>query len=505
MSGLHTLGRWSADRARSTPHRIAIDDRGVKLSYQELEERAVKLAAALRAAGHQPGQRIATLAGNSSAQIILFFACAKAGLVLAPLSWRLSATELASQLSIAKPSLWAVDDEFMSLAASANEQMMQPVPLAGIGLESLAGDDRHQAAGAEVSVGDDEPLLMLFTSGTEAQAKAVPLSHANCFWNNLALSRTLDLTSEDTVLAVLPQYHSGGWNIQPLLALWTGATVVLERTFDSGRVLRLLADRKVTTMMGVPAHYMMLATHPAFAHTDLSALRLAVVGGAPMSPSLLRTWHAREVSLVQGYGLTEAGPNVLCLVGEDAIAKSGYAGRPYPHVDIRLADPVTGEVIEGEGVGELLVSGPSVFGGYFEDPQGTEAAFSNGWLRTGDLVMRDAEGYIKVIDRLKEIYISGGENVAPAEVEQALAGHPAVAETAVLGVPDERWGEVGIAFVVLRTGMHADAEELRGHCLEHLAHYKVPARFEFIGQLPRLGVGKIARSILRASLERVQR
>ena len=237
--GLHTLGRWTRDRARATPERVAVDDRGVTLRYRDLDDRASDLAAAFRAAGYGVGDRVATITGNSSDQVVLFFACAQAGLVLVPLSWRLAP----------RP-----DDELVTR-----------------------------------TVRDDDALLIVFTSGTLGPAKGVVLTHANCFWTNLSLSRITEITRKDVVLSVMPQYHVGGWNIQPLLAWWMGATVVLERTFDPGRVLHLIKDRRITTMMGVPANYLFLAQHPDFAATDLSSLNHAVVGGAPMPAQLLRT------------------------------------------------------------------------------------------------------------------------------------------------------------------------------------------------------------------------
>ena len=233
----------------------------------------------------------------------------------------------------------------------------------------------------------------------------------------------MELSSSDVVLAALPQFHVGGWNIQPLLAWWTGATVVLERRFDAGRVLQLIAERKVTTMMGVPAQYAMLAEHPDFASAEL---------GPPAARGRRRGAHAgaaaadlaqRGVALSQGYGLTEASPNVLCLANEEAARMVGYSGKPYPQVTVAVADPATGEILDGEATGELLVAGPGVFAGYFRNPAAPRQSLAGGWLRTGDLVERDAEGYIEVVDRLKDIYISGGENVAPAEVKRP-AGPP---------------------------------------------------------------------------------
>ncbi|MCP2263119.1 class I adenylate-forming enzyme family protein [Promicromonospora thailandica] len=502
MTDLHTLGRWPRDRALATPDRVAVDDRGVTLTYRALEERATALAARFRAAGYGVGDRVATVTGNSSDQVVLFFACAKAGLVLAPLSWRLSPHELAAQLDRADPALVLVAEECGTLADAALERLPLPPSRTALGPHGVEArvppPTRRSLAEPPPSraVHDDDPLLLVFTSGTGGTSRGALLTHANCFWNNLSLSRTVELTSADVVLSVLPQFHVGGWNIQPLLAWWTGATVVLERTFEPERVLRLVADRRVTTMMGVPTNYLLLAEHPGFAAADLSSLRHAVVGGAPMPEPLLRAWHRRGVALTQGYGLTEAGPNVLCLPDDVARDRAGSAGVPYPHVEVAVADPVTGEHLAGPATGELLVRGPSVFAGYFRDPEATAASFARGWLRTGDLVERDADGYYRVVDRLKDVFITGGENVTPAEVEAVLRRHPAVADAAVVGVPDDRWGEVGHAFVVPRGGRLTDADDLEAFCRRELAGYKVPRHFELVPDLPRSSLDKVVRSAL---------
>jgi fatty-acyl-CoA synthase len=510
--GLHTLGRWTTDRSLATPNRIAIDDRGLTLSYAELERRAANLASAFHTAGYVGGDRIATLTGNSSDHVVAFFACAKAGLVLVPLSWRLSPRELSAQLGLADPQLLLVEDDLDALAAAAGSLLPQPPRTAAPGpggVEKSVPAPSRVLSGAAAAlsgsmparaVRDDDALLMIFTSGTEGASKAAVLTHANCFWTNLSLSRTLDMASTDVVLAVLPQFHVGGWNIQPLLAWWAGATVVLERGFEPGRVLQLIAERRVTMLMGVPTQYLMLAEHPDFTRTELGSLRHAVVGGAPMPAPLLRIWHRRGVALSQGYGLTEASPNVLCLANEDAERMVGYSGKPYPHVAVAVADPVTGEMYDGAATGELLVGGPGVFAGYFRDPAATAAVRAGSWLRTGDLVERDADGYIRVVDRLKDIYISGGENVAPAEVEAVLLSHPAVAQAAVVGVPDDRWGESGVAFVVVRAGMATDEQELLEHCAAQLSAFKVPTRISMVVALPRTALNKVLRARLRQEL-----
>ncbi len=285
---------------------------------------------------------------------------------------------------------------------------------------------------------------------------------------------------------MLPQFHAGGWNVQPLLAWWKGATVVLEREFEPGRALELIEQRRVTTMMGVPATYLFMANEPSFERADLSSLRRAVVGGAPMPEALLETWQRRGVAIVQGYGLTEASPNVLCLAPEDAVRKTGWAGKPYPHVDVRLS-----------GEDELQVRGPNVFPGYWRNPEATAEAFTaDGWLRTGDLAEADDEGNYRIKGRLKDLVISGGENVYPAEVEAVLHEHPAVVEAAIVGRPDETWGEVCVAFVVLRSP--ATEAELVEHCRERLARFKVPKEVRFVEALPRSGMNKVLKDELRA-------
>ena len=489
MSGRHTLGRWLGDRARNTPTRVAIDFADTLVTYGELADRSRRMASALAARGIERGDRVATLTTNSSDHVALLFACADLGVALQPLNWRLLPAEIRYQLDDAEPALLVVEPSHADLAAEAGGD----VPRAGF------ADLDQDGSVPRVDVRDDDPLLLAYTSGTTGKPKGAVLTHANCFWTNLSFDRTGGIADEDVVLQVLPQFHSGGWNVQPLLAWWKGATVVLEPTFDPARALRLVETKRVTTMMGVPATYLFMSEQPEFATCDLSSLRLAVVGGAPMPESLLETWHARGVGVVQGYGLTEAAPNVLCLPPEDAARKLGYAGKPYPHVDVALRDPESGDLLQGPATGELVVRGPNVFAGYWRNPQATAEAFADGWLLTGDLAERDAEGYFRIAGRLKDLVISGGENVYPAEIEDVLHAHPAISEAAVVGIPDERWGEVCVAFVVLRPGEDADEEALLGWCGERLARFKVPKSVRFLEALPRSGMDKVLKEELRAA------
>jgi fatty-acyl-CoA synthase len=495
LSGALTIDRWLRDRTRTTPERVAIDYLGRTVTYAELDERSDRLAAALLAEGLRRGDRVATLTGNTPEHVEAFFACAKAGLVLVPLNWRLSPAELAYQLDDAEPAVFLVEDEYEHLAAAVRMETARSVPLRRLG---DVGDGKPAAE----EPSDDDPLLIVYTSGTTGKPKGAVLTHANCFWTNLGFDLATGVSGDDVVLQVLPQFHCGGWNVQPLLAWWKGATVVLERSFDAARCLAQIAEKRVTTMMGVPAIYLFMAQDPAFAGADLSSLRRAVVGGAPMPESLLETWHERGVAIVQGYGLTEAAPNVLCLPPEDAVRKLGYAGKPYPYVEVALRDAEDGRLLDGPGEAELVVRGPNVFPGYWRRPEETKDAFADGWLRTGDVVERDAEGFYRIRARLKDMFISGGENVYPAEVEAVLHDHDAVVEAAVVGVPDERWGEVGVAAVVAAPGAAVAQDDLISHCRERLARYKVPKAIRFVDELPRSAMGKVLKDELRESLTR---
>jgi fatty-acyl-CoA synthase len=479
MSSAHTIGRWIRDRARSTPDRVAIDYDGRLVTYRELDEGSDAFAAAFTAAGLVRGDRVATLTGSTPEHVAVLFACAKAGLMLLPLSWRLTAAELRYQLDDAEPSLFLVEDEYEELAAATGRRF-----------ERLATPEQRGQSPEGAGPCDDDGVLLVYTSGTTGKPKGAVLSHTNCFWTNLGFDLMTGVHGDDVVLQILPQFHVGGWNVHPLLAIWKGARIVLERQFDAARVLRLIEEKRVTTMMGVPPIYLLLAQQPGFADADLSSLERVVVGGAPMPESLLETWAARGCAIVQGYGLTEAAPNVLCLPPEEAVRKLGCAGKPYPFVDVRVSDTES----------ELQVRGPNVFAGYWRDDAATRDAFTqDGWLRTGDVAERDDEGFFRIRGRLKDMYISGGENVYPAEVEAVLHEHPRVADAAVVGVPHERWGEVGLAFVVADG---VSGEELIDFCAARLARFKVPRSVRFVAEIPRSSLGKIRKDALTAEVTR---
>lgn len=491
---LHTLGRWVSDRALRHPERVAIEFAGRSETYRQLDEASSRLAGVLASAGLRRADRVATVTGNRPEHVELLFACAKSATTLVPLNWRLSAAELAAQLAIVEPSLVAASQEHAAAATLACAQAGLPAPLA---IEGLA--ESSHAAGPRQAPADGDALLIVFTSGSTGRPKGAVLTQESCFFTNLSLDGVAAVHSDDVILQVLPQYHVGGWNVQPLLGLMKGATLVLEPDFDPARALHLIEDRRVTTMMGVPVTYLMLAEQPAFEVADLSSLRTAIVGGAAMPLALLCRWQERGVAIAQGYGLTEAAPNVLCLDPQDATRHVGSAGKPYPFVEVELRDPQSGRRVEGPGAGEIRVRGPNVFAGYFRDSAATAAVLDGeGWLATGDLAERDDDGYYVIRGRSVEMFISGGENVYPAEVENALVAHRGVLEAAVVGVPHERWGETGLAFVVARAGLEPSPEQLAAHCRELLASFKVPGEIRFVAELPRTSSGKLDRRRLAA-------
>ncbi|MDX6475852.1 MAG: fatty-acyl-CoA synthase, partial [Gaiellaceae bacterium] len=465
-----TIDRIIRDRARITPQRVAIVERDRRWTYAELDARSDELASGLT-----HGARVSTLCGNSGEHVALMFGCAKAGAILHPISWRLAPAEVAYQLDDAEPDVFLVGEEHRKLGAAARD-------LAGAAPRETLEPGSESAPGSGPR--DDDPLFLIYTSGTTGKPKGALLTHANCFWTNLSFDLATGIRPDDVILQVLPQFHCGGWNVQSILGWWKGATVAIEPGFDAAYVLELIEREGVTTMMGVPANYLFMSQEPRFGSADLSSLRLAVVGGAPMPEALLQVWAERGVAIVQGYGLTEAAPNVLCLAPEDATRKAGYAGKPYPYVTCDLSEE-----------GELLVRGPNVFAGYWRNEEATANAFHDGWLLTGDIAERDDEGNYRIRGRLKEMVVSGGENVYPAEVEAVLHEHPAVVDVAVVGAPDDRWGEVCVAFVVLASPVAED--DLRRHCFDRLARFKVPKSFHVVDELPRNSLGKIQKSELQ--------
>jgi fatty-acyl-CoA synthase len=347
-------------------------------------------------------------------------------------------------------------------------------------------------------VDPDDACMILYTSGTTGQPKGAVLTHANIVWNTVNLLIDVNVSDDEVTLVAAPMFHVAALNQTVLPTLVKGGRVVLVSAFDPEEALTLIARRRVTFLFGVPTMFLAIARAAGWAGADLSSVRSAICGGAPVPEAVIGPYLARGVTFMQGYGLTEAAPGVLFLRRDDAARKAGSAGTPAFFTDVRLVCPDGTDVRPGEP-GEIVVQGPNVMAGYWQRPQDTAAVVSaDGWLRTGDIGVADDEGYVTIRDRTKDLIISGGENVYPAEVEDALYQHPAVAECAVVGVPDGHWGEVGRAVVVLREGATADPADLLAFLGDRIAKFKIPKSVVFTAALPRTASGKVLKSQLRS-------
>ncbi|MFD5969835.1 long-chain fatty acid--CoA ligase [Streptomyces sp. NPDC060311] len=496
------IGSWPARRARKTPGRTALIHRDAEITYRRLHERVLRLAHGLNTLGVARGDRVAYLGPNHPAFLETLFAAGVLGAVFVPLNTRLAEAELTYNLvdSGSTVLVHGAGQAATAAAVAANGGVRHRVTLGtpdgeGLGYEDLlaAGD----TGPLDEPVAPDDPCVIMYTSGTTGRPKGAVLSHANITWNSVNVLVDTDLTGDEVTLVVAPLFHTAGLNMTCLPTLLKGGRVVLLDAFDPGTVLDVVERRRVTYMFGVPTMYDAMAAHPRWETADLSSLRSVSCGGAPVPARTIQRYLSRGLAFSQGYGMTEASPGVLFLDREQTSAKAGSAGVPHFFTDARVVLADGSPAGPGQR-GEVLVQGPNVMSGYWGRPEDTAAAFTgDGWLRTGDVARTDAEGYAYIVDRVKDMFVSGGENVYPAEVEDALLSHPAVRECAVVGVPDALWGEVGHAVVVLEADRRADGPEILAHLRGRLAKYKIPKTVAFADYLPRTASGKIIKRAVR--------
>ncbi|MDT8324857.1 MAG: AMP-binding protein, partial [Bacteroidota bacterium] len=411
----------------------------------------------------------------------------------------LAPREVSHVLRDASPELFIWQEQFAATAMALDGDVQAVRTLRFDGEDSLVArmfNESCPATAVQQHATFDTPCMILYTSGTTGAPKGAVITHGMLFWNSVNTSMRLNLVQSDVTLTFAPFFHTGGWNVLTTPFLHRGGHVVLVRKFDPAHVLTLCDTMEVSVLFGVPTMMDMMAEAENFAHVSLASVRYAIVGGEPMPLDLIRTWQAKGVPIRQGYGLTEFGPNVFSLNEEDAERKIGSIGFPNFYIDTRVVDDAGRDCADGE-VGELLLRGPVCTPGYWNNPAATEAAFTDGWLRTGDLVRRDREGYYYVVDRKKDMFISGAENVYPAEIEHFLRAHPDVQAVAVTGVPDARWGEVGKAWIVLEEGAETTEEDILAYCAGELARYKIPRYVAFLNALPVSDSGKILKKQLR--------
>ncbi|MDQ4116493.1 MAG: long-chain fatty acid--CoA ligase [Actinomycetota bacterium] len=482
------LGSWLHRRARTRADRPAWSGAdSPPVTYAEAARRCDRLAHGLARRGVRRGDRVAYLGPNHPSFLETLFGTAAAGAVFVPLNTRLTVPELRHQLDDSGAALLVV-------APGQDAAGLHPTTVTADELDDGVG---HGPPGTPVSL--DEPAVILYTSGTTGRPKGAVLTHGNLTWNALDVLLDVDVRADERALVYTPLFHSAALGMVTLPVLLRGGQVALQPSFDAATVLRRVADERITLMFGVPATYDAVAALPGFPAADLSSLRTLLCGGAPVPAATIRTWLDRGLSFLQGYGMTEASPGVLLLDAEHATDKAGSAGVPHFFTDVRVRTPDGADARPGER-GEVLVRAPHVMHGYWNRPDATaEAVEHGGWFRSGDVACVDDDGYVRIVDRLKDMYVSGGENVYPAEVESAVHDFPGVADCAVVGVPDERWGEVGRAVVVPEPEARIDPDALLAFLREHLAGYKVPRSVVFAHGLPRTPSGKLRKNEIAAA------
>ncbi|HRJ56263.1 MAG TPA: long-chain fatty acid--CoA ligase [Anaerolineales bacterium] len=501
------IGDYLARRELYSPDRLAFIDAGKspewRLTFREANRRANKLANWLKSKGIGKGDRVAILAKDGYEHLDLFFACSKIGAVHTALNWRSHWRELLEVFHYTNPKILIFSDDFKEGVSNLITNYQLPIlHLDGDGLpSSLYFESTLQSASDSAVTCEDleaeDTAALIFTGGTTGLPKAAQVSHRMIAWNTLN-TVIHDVTHNDVYLNVFPMFHTGGLFVYTLPQVIFGGTTILIRAFDPAQVLTLLEREKVTIFAAVPTMYQMLTTAPNWESADLSALRFCTSGGAPLPVPLVEKYtQEKGIRFKQGFGMTEFGPGIFALAPEDAIRKAGSIGRPNFFVDAKIVDEQN-QFLGPNEAGELILKGPSYSSGYFNNPEATQSAVDErGYFHTGDVARFDEEGYFYIVDRKKDMFISGGENVYPAEIEKTLYQHPSVHMCAVIGLPDQKWGEVGKACVVLKPNQSVTEDELLKFMTERLAKYKVPKSVSFMDALPISAAGKILKRELR--------
>jgi len=500
--------------ARFEPDIPSLNYEGRTWSAAQIASLSGRLATVLSDLGVRRGDRVAYMGFNSPTFLFLYLACARLGGVFVPVNFRLAAEEVRTVLNDSAPRVVVAEDGHRAIADEVAVDLTvhkwllidddPAVPVEGTPdhrwklLSSLvSAADPHQDA---VALSDDDIAVLMFTSGTTGRAKGVILTHGNIWWNAVNVDTVVHTQKDDVTLSAAPLFHIGGLNALTLRTLVRGGTVLVRRSFDPAQALGDIVNHRVTATFGVPAMFAAMMRVPGFAEADLSSLQSAIVAGAPVPPTLIADYAKRGILLQQAWGLTETAPFATYLPARVTEAKLGSAGIPMPFTEVRVVDTTSGQTItEPYSRGELIVRGPNVSPGYWNNPEANRAAFDDaGWFHTGDVGECDEDGYLYIVDRIKDMIISGGENVYPAEVEHALADLQGVLDVAVIGAFDPKWGETVVAVVVFQDGANPTLEDIREHAGSKLARYKLPTRLVVLDSMPRNASGKLDKVRLRS-------
>ncbi len=501
----HGLGFWMAKRRLKSPEKTALvygEDQ--RMSYRELADRTDRISSLLWERDIRAGDRVAYLGENSPEFIATLFGCAQIGAVFVPVNTRLAVPEIAHILSDSGARVLIHDPEFGERIAQAEKRtrLAHIIQTGAHAPHGMSGLDRLLQAApgghTDADVGQDDPAAIIYTSGTTGKPKGAILSHGNLTWVALNCVVDYDIVSTDIALMISPLFHVASLGMGALPVMLKGATMVLEKGFEAGRALDLVERYGVTMLSGVPTTYQMLADHPAWPETDVSSLAKLTCGGSAVPTRILNAFEERGLHFSQGYGMTETSPGATSLAPDKTREKQGSVGLPHFFTQVRIADE-QGHMVPRGTVGEIEVAGPNVFLGYHGLPDATASAFTDdGWFRSGDLGYLDPDGFLFISDRLKDMIISGGENIYPAEVENLLNDLEGVTGAAVIGIPDDRWGEVPWAVLTVADGAEVDTETVRAHLSGRLAKYKIPKNVVVVDQLPRTASGKVRKADLRA-------
>jgi len=494
------IGDWTGRRALLTPKREAIVDNIQKKRYtfEMMDKRANQVARLLLDSGVQKGSRVGVYSKNRFDFLDILFACGKIGAILTPFNTRLTTPEIEYLIKKTDPAIFFYDP---SLKAQFEEirPFLEKKHKIVTGDKTLDTDpDIHSlmikqstSAIERPALTLDDPYLIVFTGGTTGLPKGAILSHGLVFWNSVNTIVSWGLRPDDIQPLLFPLFHTGGINVLLIPFFHLGAKSIIMGDFDVDATLRIIEDEKCSIVVAVPTMFNMMSESPDFPKANFESVRVFISGGAPCPVAIMEKYWERGKILKMGYGLTEVGPNNFFLPESDVKRKPTSVGFPVFHCDMRVVDDHGNDVPTGK-VGELMLRGPHTFSGYWDEPEETSKTIEpDGWVHTGDLVTKDDEGFYFITGRKKDMFISGGENVYPTEIEELLYKHPSVLEAAVVGVPNEKWGEVGKAFVVLKPGKSLSQEQVLEYLDGKLARYKIPKYYEFREELPKSAAGKI--------------
>ncbi|MCP4755565.1 MAG: long-chain fatty acid--CoA ligase [Proteobacteria bacterium] len=499
------VGEWTTRWAQLKPNEPCLKYGDLELTKMEFNLRINRLAHAFQEIGVKKGDRVTVLMANSNVFLEALFALSKLGAIMVPLNFRLAAPELEFIINNSEPMTMVYSPEFLPLIEELKGQIPTVIhyicELEGGADGDLVYEPWIADKSDEEPVPDSEVILddaqfIMYTSGTTGKPKGAVLTHGNTQWNAINSIHMYPIDSKDVAACCAPLFHIGALSVSATPQLYMGCKLVIQRAFDPVGILKLIEDNKVNSMFGIPVMFLFMSQMPDFETVDFSSVNYFLAGGSPCPKSLIEAYQAKGVNFAQGYGMTETAPGVTALLPEESLEKLGSSGKAVFHLALKIVDLKGNEVPQGE-TGEILVKGPNVIREYWRRPEETAKSIVDGWLFTGDMGYQDEDGYLYIKDRRKDMYISGGENVYPAEVEDAIMGFPEVADVGVIGIPDEKWGESGLAVVVKAPDVDVTEEQIIQACQGKLGKYKIPKKVAFMDELPRTLTGKILKKDLR--------